>query len=496
VRGRAALLALLSLLVPVALDAQQVVLRDAGPAPASEIIEHVLAVPHTVRAGSNRLVLSRDSAIATSLLVLGRPTYLAGRVDGDVVVIGADLFLRPGAEVRGRAVALGGTVATTTLGTVSRGTLSLRDETYDITREESGYALRHRDLRVQDITPVVSLAGVSGLLLPTYDRVDGLSLPVGVSIASPGGLVSLTPTATYRSRLGTVDPGGSLLVTPSSRFRLAIVGGRTTRTNDDWIYSDPVNSLTSLFAGIDTRNYFRSVGGDARIIATFDRGSVLLEPYVGARFERVSPITATGDVWSMFERDDSLRMSRPNPLVERGDLASALAGVDWELFANDITGHGYLRAEQSMKAIEGTSNFLQFSLHSSILFPTFGSQSLKVRIHGVAGFGDATPMARFAYLGGSGTLATLDLLEQGGTTLLFVENRYQIPIEAIQLPMIGAPVLSIRDAFGGAGLGRLPDFQHEIGAGIGVSALHLDVNTAVAGRKRTKVSLGISLSSM
>jgi hypothetical protein len=119
-----------------------------------------------------------------------------------------------------------------------------------------------------------------------------------------------------------------------------------------------------------------------------------------------------------------------------------------------------------------------------------------VKIHGVTGFGDNLPLSRYAYIGGSGTLATLDLLEQGGTSLLYVENRYLIPIEAIQLPVIGAPILSIRDAFGGAGVGGLPALQHEIGAGIGISALHLDVNRGVAGRKRTRVSLGISLSSL
>ena len=488
--------ALLAVLAPFALGAQEVILRDAGPAPASEIIGHVLATPHTVRAGSERLVLGRDSTIATSLLVLGRPTYVAGRVDGDVVVVGADLFLRPGVDIRGRAVAVGGTVASTTLGRVAGGTLSLRDETYDITREDAGFALRHRDLRSGESTPVVSLAGLQGFLIPGYDRVDGLSLPVGVTIASPGGLVSLQTTATYRSRLGTVDPGATLLVTPSPRIRLQVEGGRSTRSNDDWIYSDLVNSATSLFVGLDTRNYFRSVGGDARLIATVDRPSYLIEPYVGTRIERVSPISATGDVWSMFERDDSLRMRRPNPLVERGDLRSALAGLDFQLYANDVTGHGYLRAERAFSTPDGTSDFLQFTLHGSIQFPTFRTQSLRVKVHAVTGSGDRVPMSRHAYLGGSGTLSTLDLLEQGGTRLVFVENRYLIPIEAIQLPVVGAPVLSLRDAFGGAGIGRLPDLQHEIGIGIGMSALHLDVNTAVAGRKRTKVSLGISLSSL
>lgn len=494
--GRALRLALVSSLVPLALRAQEVVLRDAGPAPASEILGHILATPHTVRAGSERLVLGRDSTFSTSLLVLGRPTYLAGQVNGDVVVVGADLFLRPGVNVRGRAIAVGGTVATTTLGTVAGGTLSLRDETYDVTREDTHFALRHRDLRAPDATPVVSLAGLQGFLIPSYDRVDGLSLPVGVTIATPGGLVSLEPTATYRSRLGTVDPGATLTITPSSLVRLEAVGGRSTRSNDDWIYSDLINSATTLFVGLDTRNYFRAVGGTARVIATVDRSSYLLEPYVGARIERVSPISAAGDVWSMFERDDSLRIRRPNPLVERGDLRSALAGADFQLFANELTGHGYVRAEQGFDPPEGTSSFFQFTLHGSIQFPTFGSQSLRVKVHAVSSSGDRVPMSRYAYLGGSGTLATLDLLEQGGSSLLFVENRYLIPIEAIQLPVIGAPVLTLRDAFGGAGIGSLPDLQHEIGIGIGVSALHLDVNTAVAGRKRTKVSLGISLSSM
>lgn len=489
-------MALLALVLPFAAGAQEIVLRDAGPAPAAEILQHVLASPHAVRAGSEKLVIPRDSTFDTSLLVLGRNTYLAGRVNGDVVVVGADLFLRPGVDVRGRAIAVGGTVATTTLGTVAGGTLSLRDETYDITREGAGFSLRHRDLRVEEVTPVVSLAGVQGLLMPAYDRVDGLSLPVGVSIMSPGGVVELRPTATYRSRLGTVDPGARLRITPSARLRLEVQGGRDTRTNDDWIYSDLVNSLTTFFAGTDTRNYFRSTGGDARVIATMDRTSFVLEPYLGARIERVSPISATGNVWSVLGRTDSLRIRRPNPLVEQGDLRSALAGMDWELLAGDVTGQGFLRAEQSFDTPNGTSNFLQFTIHGSVQFPTFGSQSLKVKVHGVTGFGDAVPRSRYAYLGGSGTLATLELLEQGGNTLLYVENRYLIPIEAIQLPFIGAPVLSIRDAFGAAGVGSLPRLQHEIGLGIGVSALHLDVNTAVAGRKGTHVSLGISLSSI
>lgn len=484
---------LLALLAPAALGAQDVVVRAAGPGQGADIIRRVAGSPHVVRSGDGRLDLPRDTTITSSLLVLGRPTYLASRVNGDVVVVGADLFLRPGVDVKGQAVAIGGTVAPTTLGSVANGTLSLRDETYDVTPEADRFALRYRSLRTVVQEPDVELAGLQGLLFPTYDRVDGLSVPVGVSFFLAHRLVELQPTATYRSRLGVVDPGLTVRVDPSSSVRIEAHGGRETRTNDGWIYSDLVNSLTTLFAGTDTRNYFRSVGGEARVIATMERDSYTLEPFAGARIEHVEPISATGDVWTLLERDDTLKAARPNPLVEEGDLRSGLVGADLTAFASMLTGRFALLVEQSFGTPQATSNFLQVTAHGSVLFPTFGTQSLKVKVHGVATIGDAVPLSRYVYLGGSGSLATLDLLEQGGTTLLFVENEYMIPIEAVKLPLIGSPVLTLRDAFGGAGLRSLPAFQHEIGAGLGASVVHLDVNTGIAGRKRTRISLGVSL---
>jgi hypothetical protein len=150
--------------------------------------------------------------------------------------------------------------------------------------------------------------------------------------------------------------------------------------------------------------------------------------------------------------------------------------------------------EPSLKVPASTAKFVQLTLHGAIDFPTFGTQRLHVKAHGVATHGDSVPMARFAYLGGSGTLRTLDLLEQGGSALLYVENRYTIPLAAIVLPLGISPVLTLRDAFGAAGVGSLPGLQHEVGVGIGLSAVRLDVTRGVAGRKGTEVGVGISLS--
>jgi hypothetical protein len=118
---------------------------------------------------------------------------------------------------------------------------------------------------------------------------------------------------------------------------------------------------------------------------------------------------------------------------------------------------------------------------------------MQFHAHAVGTRGDAT-RARYAYLGGSGTLRTLDLLEQGGTALFYLESRYLVPIERIQLPVVGTPIVTLRDAFGSAGVGSLPSFQHEVGIGIGMSVLRLEYTRAVAGRDGSEVGVGISLS--
>jgi hypothetical protein len=474
--------------------AQQVVVTDAGPGQSAAIIRQVVAGPHVVRAGSGRLELPRDSVISSSLLVLGRPTYLASRVQGDVVVVGADLFLRPGVDITGRAVAIGGTVAETTLGQVAGGVESLRDETYVVSGDSTRYSLAYRSDRVEDEVPVFQLAGIKGLLPPRYDRVDGLSLPVGVAFVFAGGAIELQPSVTYRSRLGAWDPAASLRVGPEAGSRFEGRVARDTRTNEGWIYSDLINSATSFFVGTDTRNYFRSDLGEGRLIAHVERNAFTIEPYVGGRYERVSPITSVGNVWSLFERGDTLKMLRPNPLVEKGSIGSALVGARLESIGGEITSRLSLEAEQSFTTPVATSSFLQLTVDGRVEFPTFRTQRLQIRAHGVATHGDAVPLARYAYIGGSGSLGTLELLEQGGTSLMFVASRYLIPIEKIVLPYVGSPVLSLRDAFGGAGVGSIPQIQHEIGVGIGVSALHVDLDRGVAGRKRTKFSVSLSLS--
>ncbi|MEP6732991.1 MAG: hypothetical protein ABJE10_20275 [bacterium] len=484
-----------ALVVPMLLRAQDVTLRDAGRRASATIIRDAAAKPHVLLFGTARLDLPRDSTVTSTLIVLGRPTYLASHVQGDVIVVGADLFLRPGAEITGRAVAIGGTVALTTLGHAVGGTESFRDETYVATSQGNEHSLTFRALEAKDRIPLLQPAGLQGLMMPAYDRVDGLSLPVGALLTLGDAAVEVQPAVTYRSRLGKFDPSVVLRIKPGSDTRFEGYAAIDTRTNDSWNYADLINSATTFFAGSDTRNYFRSKIGEGRLFTLIQGEGVAFEPFIGARYERVSPITAAGNVYSVTgHKDVELEhIRRINPLVEAGDISSALIGAELHDTAGVVTSRVRANVEQSFKTVPGTKNFTQITLDGRLGFPTFKTQRLDFRAHAVATVGDSVPKARYAYLGGSGTLPVLELLELGGTKLLFVESSYTLPLEFVLLPKIGSPVVTLRHMMGSAGVASLPSLEQEIGVGIGLSALHFDMNTDVNRNRGTKFGVGISL---
>ena len=486
-------MALVLLLCASAARAQDIVVRTGVGRNSAEFVREAVSQPHVIVRGTGRLDLPRDSTITSTLIVIGRPTYLASKVQGNVIVIGGDLFLRPGVDVAGHAVAIGGTVAPTTLGRVGGRIESYRDDVYDVSQGPTSTVLDLRPTDTADPMPLVQTNGIYGLMIPTYERVDGLSLPIGALVTLAGGGAVLEPTVTYRSRLGAWDPSVTAKVNEGGAVHFAGRAGYFTRTNDAWIYSDLVNSATSFFAGIDTRNYFRSKTADGRVFAAIARPGLTLEPFIGGRYESVSPITAAGNVFSFKGRKDTEKMARLNPPVEAGTIGSGLLGAQLHDTMGVVTSRLRLEAEQSFTTVSGTGSFTQFTFDGRVGFPTFGAQSLRFRAHGVGTIGDSVSRARYAYLGGSGTLPVVDLLELGGTDLLFVETRYLIPLPGVVLPLVGSPILTLSHFLGSAGVGSLPSLEQEIGAGIGLSALHFDFTTDAGGSRGHKFSVGITL---
>jgi hypothetical protein len=477
-------------------DAQQpVVVRDPGPGPVGRRLAEALAAPHRlIQPAQTPALLARDSAYDRTIIVLHRDAIIEARVQGDVIVVGGDAFMHPGAVVEGRVIAIGGAVYESRLAIVRGGTESHRDFTFEMQSTASGYALDYRVIRMHP-SPPFSLPGIYGFRIPTYDRADGLSLPVGPSITLDTGYYEIDPIVTYRSNLGAIDPSVDGEFALGRRARVSLFAGRATLTNEDWIWTDLVNSAAVLGLGLDTRNYYRAdrVQGIAHYL--FEGATTELEPFLGVRAERdrsVGPDAfVKGGPWSFFGRKSFVRMLRPNPPITRGTLQSVLVGAHFGWEAQRVSATIDFSNEGAAFDV-GHQRFIQSTGNAEIRFPTFGAQQFWLTTHFVHTFGDTAPPQRWSYLGGPGTIRTRPPLSLGGDRLFYVESNYYIPIQRLDMPILGAPSLTLRHMIGSAGVGRLPAFEQNLVLRIALSFVRFDAAVDPA-RREWEFGFGLSL---
>ena len=473
----------------------RVLVRDAGPGRAGRWLRDALAGPHLlIRSDSlHPAELARDSVIATTVIVLG-PARVASTVHGDVIVVGGDLFLHPGVQIDGRAIAIGGGVYWTSLGRVAGGRVSLPEFTYtSVTLADGSIALDYTALEKRD-TRVVVLPGVYGLRLPAYDRTNGVSVPFGPTLRFDTSRVEMDPLVIYRSQLGTVDPEIDIRATIGRRLTVEGLVGRTTESHEKWIYGDLSNSISTLFGGTDARNYYRSNRAEARVSYRWERETMQLTVLAGGLGEKASSIRpdtgANGGPWSLTGRRDRLRMLRPNPRIDPGTITSGLGGL--QLNYEDQMVVGKLTAETEVPfSAPGDARFVQTTLDGSVGFPTFRTQRLELESHVVLTAGDTAPAQRFAYLGGAGTLPTFDLLEFGGDELFFFEGRYIIPVERIRIKYLGSPTFTLRYMTGGADVGKFPTLEQNVALRAAISFARFEYVIDPAS-SRSKFSVGLS----
>lgn len=489
---RRSLATLISFAASLGAQAQgpRVFIRTPGPAQPTAILRDALSRPHVLRRERWNVRLFRDSVFDRSVIVLGSDAAVASTIHGDLIVVEGDLFLRPGARVDGRVVVYGGGVYDSQQATVRGDRLAFRDVHFDIDSTGEGIALDYRPAARIEGPGVVTLPAVYGLRLPTYTRVDGLSLPWGPRVDVGDGRLVVDPTVTYRSDIGAFDLGIHARAQMGAAWSLEVSGERGTFTNDDWIRSDLANSLTVLLAGDDQRNYWRADRIEGRLARTWSGTPGQVALWGGGRTERDWSIAAGGP-WSLTRRSARSGIVRFNPLVERGRLSSVLVGASGAATLENLTLGGSLTVEHVVAAPR-SRRFTQITLDAEADFPTFGAQTFSLRSHVVGTTGDTALPQRFVYLGGGGTLQTFGLLQLGGDHLLFVEGMYNIPLGMIAVPLIGAPVISLRYALGAAGVGRLPALEQNLGARLTLGLAYVEYAVDPATRRST-VAAGLGV---
>jgi hypothetical protein len=340
----------------------------------------------------------------------------------------------------------------------------------------------------------VELDGVQGIHALAYDRVNGVSLEGGFLVSADTGRFEMQPSITYRSNLGAFDPGVDVAWHASERTAIELSAGRRTLTNDGWIRSALQNSVFTLAAGLDARNYYRANRAEARVRRRGVVWSGDWELLGWAQTERAwsvgpDPATVACDVpeslcgtadliphaWSAFRHDDRLSgMLRGNPRVDDGRISSVGMDGDWRWATDSAGAQAHVRLEAPVDA-PGDARWLQLSAGGVFATPTFDGQHLRLEARAVLTAGDEAPPQRFASIGGSGTIPTASLLGSGGDQLLFLESDYGITVSRIVLGRAGSPEISARYVIGGADAEWLPTLTQNFGLRLRVSILRVDV---------------------
>ncbi|HEX6133008.1 MAG TPA: hypothetical protein VFZ24_03430 [Longimicrobiales bacterium] len=430
---RSLTLACTLLAAATSLPAQTVELRGRGEP------RHDRFLRQLIRGGDYQLIardtlLGRNDTIAGTALVVGATMRLEGVIAGDLVVVDANVFVRPTARVLGDMHNIGGGLYYSEMAAVTGQIHTDPNAPYRVDTPMDGTVV----IRGMTRTSPLVLYGLYGLQLPTYDRVDGLTLSAAAGYAFPliGDLEPiLRGRIDYRFERGELT-GGAELAAARRRTEVAVGAERTTITNERWIRSDINNSISSLVQAKDRRDYYAADRAYVEVRRLLERRERVTNLYLRGQVEDATPLVAR-DPWSITGdfRTDNLS-------VTDSRITSAIAGINttWTYPRHFLELASAI--ELGTALFDGDFDFGRYEIDATWAMAALGNHTLTIEPHvqGPLPGTESLPLQRWSFVGGSGTLYTYDIAEFRGDRVAFVETEYSIPLPtALRIRFFGLP---------------------------------------------------------
>lgn len=444
---------------------QEIRFDSRSDRPAERRFEDFLKAHRYVLIESDTVLRAVDR-IDSDLLVIEADVRIEGQVTGDIVVVNGDLFLRPGARVGGDVVVLGGGFYSSRRAAID-GVLTYRpNDMYDVRRGDA-------EIRIQSvgiIPETLTLHGLSGIVFPTYQRVDGWTFGLGATVRNVNW--DWQPSLEGRVRLKT-DRGrfeGTIRQTwyPNQGLRFGAEAERVTRTNEDWVRGDISNTLSFLFAGDDFRNYY-----EADRVTIFLRGteSSRWAPVLELGWEKARSLSASNR-FVVFAGDDV----EANPGVDEGEVWTVKAGAEVRRRTANSSLYATATVEVADSSVAGDFTYVIGEIQGAWEGRGLMNHELEMSFLLRGDVSGTSPRQRWTAVGGLATLPTIPVLSEQGSRLAYGQLTYLVPLERFRLSMLGAPRWFVRAATGtGWGEGSEPVFETNLISGIRLSFFELAV---------------------
>lgn len=291
----------------------------------------------------DRIEIDEHTTIHGNVAVARSPLFVSGHVEGNVLVVNADLILRPGARVDGDLLVVGGDVegrAAARIGgatRIYRPSLAFRESGDSIVatsqdaspNEERWWQRLERD---RDASWAQALRVVQA---GPYNRVEGLPIKLGPAVQqqTPWGSVRVDAAAvirtasTFASSSDKADVGHDVRGEVRYGHNAGVgVGGRVYSVVDpveSWQLSDLETALAAFIAKRDYRDYYQRHGVNGSVTLFGQQNFSLTGSY---GIERWSS-RARHDPFSLFDGDDPWRI---NPEVDEGLMHLANATLKFD----------------------------------------------------------------------------------------------------------------------------------------------------------------------
>lgn len=451
-----------------AVDAQAVSVRGRGDAENDRFLRRL------VESGDYELVahdtlLARNDTIHATALVLGGTMRLEGVITGDLVLVDANVFVRPTARIMGDVRSIAAGLYYSELAAVIGTVHSEPNAPYRVEQREDGSLV----ILGTTAESAVVLYGLRGAQIPTYDRVDGLTLSLagGFLIPRIGDVEPIVRgRVDYRTERSEFT-GGAEVAAARRRTEVAVGAERTTVTNERWIRSDLNNSISSLLQGKDRRDYYAADRGYLELRRLLESGPRVSRAYIRAQVEDADPLAA-GDPWSLtgeFRAD--------NIPVTESRITSAIVGGStvWTLPQHVIEIDAL--SEFAGDVLAGDHSFGRYAVDASWAMAALANHTLRIQPHvqGPLPGTRSLPLQRWSFVGGSGTLHTFAIAEFRGDRVAFVETEYSIPLpRRLRIRLLGRPNLDLLHMAGMAwSAAESPGFEQNIGLRLRFNMLYL-----------------------
>jgi hypothetical protein len=457
-----------------------------GPQSSGDLAIEVAADSNVTYQGNT--VIQKGDTLNTNVIVKGGDLTIYGHINGDVLVIGGDLYIRDGAYVGGNIKVINGEVNkdddAIVMGYIDKSS-SKKEKAYR--EQEKNFRKSSTRLNANWVNETTNLDN----FIFRYNRVEGLFLGAGSekkyywddqrSYSMYGSIGYGFKSHHWRGNLGL---SRQFAFDEGQLIEIEAEGHSLTDTKDNWLIGVHENTAAAILIHEDYRDYFRRDGYGINLGYATQRDYFTGQLKVGYLADEYGSMENQTE-WSLFGGN---KRFRPNPAIDDGKMRSVVSSAGLSTVTSTIYGpEGWsmlATVEVADKNLGGEFTFNRYVADIRRYQPLGRYDNLNIRVR-VGTAEGALPFQKTFELGGLGTVQGYPFKGEMGNRMLLMNAELIVNgdflgdlsfwpswlmrgINLLILTDAGLVRAVDKDALWSNGFDgiKFSDFRHDVGAGV------------------------------